>query len=153
MKAVRALGVLVIAVQLVSFVAFALSFSTVFAVVKNISSPDVVSLEMVTDESTGSGELRLEADPRNGGYLGVELTLELSVLDEDDNYIGRNSTLVRLDAGERKTVTLCLHIPADVMQEMTNGGKKSFLEITLRMRTLFNLVGVSNTLRVEGGGP
>ncbi len=153
MKAVRALGVLVIAVQLVSFVAFALSFSTVFAVVKNISSPDVVSLEMVTDESTGSGELRLEAGPRNGGYLGVELTLDLSVLDEDDNYIGRNSTSVRLDAGERKTVTLCLHIPADVMLEMTNGGKKSFLEITLRMRTLFNLVGVSNTLRVEGGGP
>ena len=108
---------------------------------------------MVMDESTGVGELRIEISPMNSGYLGVDLALDVGVLDEDDNYVAWNSTFVHLDAGERKNLMLSLHLPAAKLLEMMLEGRSSFLEVTLNMRTFNDLVGVSNTLRVEGGGP
>jgi hypothetical protein len=153
LKAVKVFGILILAVQLTSFVAFTLSFHTVFAVAQSIVSGDTLSYNMVMDESTGVGELRIEISPMNSGYLGVDLALDVGVLDKDDNYIAWNSTFVHLDAGERKPLMLSLHLPATKLLEMMLDGRSGFLEVTLNMRTFNDLVGISNTLRVEGGGP
>lgn len=153
MKAVRVFGVLVIAVQLISLAISGLSFYTVFEVARSTFFGDGINVDTTVEEATWTSVMSLEVSPRNGGYIGADLTFELGVLDDEENYISRNMTSVHLDAGEQKHLTLSICIPETKIREMEIEGREGFFEITLSIRTLNDLVGFSNTFRMRGGGP
>lgn len=152
MKAVKVFGITILAVQLASMLVFGLSLHTIIGLVSSAASGESISLEMTFDEDTGAGMLMLKAKPRNGGYLGVDFTMGLGALDEEGSYIARNSTSVHLDAGEEKDIQLCLFVPSEEIQEMMLEEVEAYLEVSMEIRTLNNMVGISNTFTVRGGG-
>lgn len=149
MRRSKALGALITALQLAGLVAFALSFHALFDVLSNTVSGEAFTLELTIDPSTGLGVLTLNVAPRNSGFLGVDLSVEMAVV-ADGEYVARDSTSGYIDPGGQRPLSLSLTIPAEVAQDFQQ--EKVFLEIALELRTLENLVGVTNTLRIEGGG-
>lgn len=151
LKPTRMLGIIIAAVQIFSLLAFGLSLHSIFDVIFNTVSEESLKIEMNIDESTYSGVLNLEAMPSNRGFLGVNLALELDVLDEKGEYIVRNSTLVHLASGERKPLYLSLHIPNEEIQKILQEGKEPSLELSIDLKTLNDLVGISNIMTIQGG--
>jgi len=137
------------ALQLAGMIAFALSFHTIFTVFSNAVSGEAFNMEMTVDQSKGTGTLMLSANPRNDGLLGVDLSIELSVVDEDGEYLATNSTSGYIGAGGQQPIVLSLTMPADEIQGLQE--EEVFLQIALDVRTLENLVGISNTFRLQGG--
>lgn len=152
MRAARVLGVLVLFVQLSTVVALGLSIYTIFAIASSTASGDSMGVEVTYDEATGVGVLRLSALPMNKGFLEADLTVGIEVSDEGGNSIATNTTSVRLGAGEYEPVSLSLAIPADVMSDIIQGEEEGHFEVNLDIRTLFDMVGVSNTMKIRGGG-
>lgn len=148
----KAFGAFIIVLQLAGLVAFTLSFHAIFNVLSSSFSGDEFSLELTIDQSAGLGTLTLNADPRNGGYLPVDVSLELAVVDGDGEYIARDSAAGYIGAGGRQPFVLSLTIPQEEIQKATQGEGEFFVEITYDIRTLEDLVGVSNTFRLPGGG-
>ena len=151
MKAVNVIKVALVVVQLVSVAAFGLSLYTITSVLNTSLSDSGMATEMTFDEVTGSGLLEISLTPVNGGLLAVDLSVELSTVDSDGDYIARDSFDVHLEPGDISPQTLSLVIPSSEVQRMMEEGRGSDLEIVLDLRTLYDLVGISNTLTIEGG--
>jgi hypothetical protein len=151
LRAVRVLGVVVVAVQLASMIAFGASMYTILLAASSMASGDSMAMVLTLDEAVGVGVLRLDAVARNGGLLGVNLDLGVSALDEAGEPLARNSTSVHLGAGEGRAVSLSLSLPFGVMRRITVE-RRGRLEVTMDLRTLNDLVGVSNTMTVREGG-
>jgi hypothetical protein len=151
LRAVRVFGVVVAVVQLASMIAFSVSMYTIFAAASSMASGDSMAMELTLDEAAGVGALRLDAVARNGGLLGVNLAVGVSALDEAGESLARNSTSVHLEAGEGRTVSVSLSLPLGVMRRITVE-RRGCLEVTMDLRTLNDLVSVSNTMTVREGG-
>ena len=153
MKAVRAFGVLIAFVQLASVIALGASLFTIFSVASSAASGEAMAMEMTIDRATGVGVLTLEASPMNNGFLDANIAIDVSVVDEVGDYITRDSTSVNLGAGEQKPLSLSLTIPADVILKAVEEDLGGYFEVTLDIRTLYDMVGVTNTMRIRGGEP
>lgn len=151
MKAVNVIRVALVVVQLVSVAASGLSLYTITSVLKTSLSGGGMVAEMTFDEATGRGLLEISLSPVNGGLLAVDLSVELGAVGSDGDYIARDSFDVHLEPGDVSSQTLSLVIPASEVQRIMEGGRGSDLEIVLGLRTLYNLVGITNTLTIEGG--
>jgi len=150
LKISKAFGALIIALQLAGLVVFALSFHALYNVLSSTVSSDEFAVELVIDHSSGVGALTVNVGPRNQGFLGVELSMELTVVDAGGEYLERNSTSGRIDPGGHRSLALSLVIPAEVIQVFQ--GEEAFIEVLFEFRTLGGLTGVSNLLRLGGGG-
>jgi len=151
LKGVKAFGIVITVLQLLGFVLFALSFHTLYSVMSSAMSGDAFTFAATMDEATGELAIRLEGGLRNDGFLGADLTVEAAVLDVSGEYIDENSTTTRLEAGSQRSLILTLTVPPAETQQ--GGLEKGFLfEIAFRLRTLEDLVGFSNTIRIRGGG-
>ena len=153
MKAVRAFGVLVAFVQLASVIALGASLFTIFSVASSTASGEAMAMEMTIDRATGVGVLTLEASPMNNGFLDANIAIDVGMVDDEGGYIARDSTSVSLGAGEQEPLSLSLTIPADVILEAIEEDVEGYFEVTLDIRTLYDMVGVTNTMRIRGGEP
>jgi hypothetical protein len=153
LKAVRAFGVLVAFVQLASVVALGASLFTIFSVASSAASAEAMAMEMTIDRATGVGVLTLEASPMNNGFLDANIAIDVGMVDEEGGYIARDSTSVSLGAGEQELLSLSLTIPADVILEAVEEDVEGYFEVTLDIRTLYDMVGVTNIMRIRGGEP
>jgi hypothetical protein len=153
LKAVRAFGVLVAFVQLASVIALGASLFTIFSVASSAASGEAMGMEMTIDRATGVGVLTLEASPVNNGFLDANIAIDVGVVDEEGGYIARDSTSVSLGSGEQEPLSLSLTIPADVILEAMEEDVQGYFEVTLDIRTLYDMVGVTNTMRIRGGEP
>ncbi len=151
MRAVRAFGLVMLAIQLASMIAFGASMYTIIAVASSTASEDSMAMELTLDEATGIGVLRLEAMAHNGGLLGVNLAVGVGALDEAGETLARNSTSVHIEAGEGRAVSVSLSLPLVVMRRITMERRGS-LEVIFDLKTLNDLVGISNTMIVREGG-
>lgn len=153
MKAVRAFGVLVAFVQLASVITLGASLFTIFSVASSAASGEAMAMEMTIDRTTGVGVLTLEASPMNNGFLDANIAIDVDMVDEGGGYIARDSTSVSLGAGEQEPLSLSLTIPADVILEAMEEDVEGYFEVTLDIRTLYDMVGVTNIMRIRGGEP
>jgi hypothetical protein len=151
LKAVNVIKVALVVVQLVSVAAFGLSLYIITSVLNASLSGSGMSAEMTFDEATGSGLLEISLASENGGLLAVDLSVELGVVGSDGDYIVRDAIDVHLEPGDISPRKLSLVIPTSDVQRMMEEGRGSDLEIVLDLRTLYDLVGISNTLTIEGG--
>jgi len=107
----------------------------------------------VTTETLGTGDMKLKfmADPINRGFLGIDLSMELAVKNYENVTIARNSTSISIDPGSQRSFTLDLLIPASELARFNQTGVEGVFELTLGIRTLSNLVGFTNSIRIKGG--
>ena len=151
MKIVKAFRFGTLAFQVLTLIVLGLTLHTVFSVLSNAMIGNTFKLDTQIDQSTGDRKLTLNARPTNGGFLGANMYLELGVLNEDGEYVTRNSTSAYLGSGEQRTLALNLVITKDEALKYNITEGSGFLEITFRIRTLADLVGFQNTMKVKAG--
>lgn len=151
MKTVGVIGVLVAAVQLFSMLAFCASIYTIFMVASSTTSGEAMAVQVTFNEVAGSGMIRLDAELRNEGLLGVDLALGIYTLNGSGERIARNSTSVYLEVGGREPVSLSLQLTEGLVGRLLEGEGGCF-EVVMGVRTLRDLVGVSNSMTFGGGG-
>ncbi len=108
-------------------------------------------VKMERSNSTGIWTLSLNANPRNNGVLPVNFYLEMSIYDMQDNLVATNSSSVYVDSGGSKPFGFTLTIPPSFAQGEELRGDEGYMQMRLSVRTLGDLVGLSQVMRV--GGP
>ena len=150
MKPAKILGVIIAVIQLSSVLAFVASMYTITAVLSSSLSGEGMTLELTVDESTGVGTLQLELYPINPGFLSTDLSVELILLADGED-IASDSSSVSLAAGSQETMSLDLTVDAADMERIITEELETSLEATFGLRTLYNLVGISNKIEFQGG--
>ena len=150
MKPAKILGLIIAVIQLASVLAFVASMYTVTAVLSSSLSGEGMALELTVDESTGVGTLQLELYPINPGFLSTDLYVELILLADGED-IASDSSSVSLAAGSQETLSLDLTIDAVDMERIITEELETSLEVTFSLRTLYDLIGISNKIEFQGG--
>ena len=150
MKPAKILGVIIAVIQLSSVLAFVASMYTITAILSSSLSGEGMTLELTVDESTGVGTLQLELYPINPGFLSTDLSVELILLADGED-IASDSSSVSLAAGSQETMSLDLTVDAADMERIITEELETSLEATFGLRTLYNLVGISNKIEFQGG--
>jgi len=150
LKPAKILGVIIAIIQLASVLAFVASMYTVTAVLSSSLSGEGMALELTVDESTGAGTLQLELYPINPGFLSTDLSVELILLADGED-IASDSSSVSLAAGSQGTLSLDLTVDAADMERIITEELETSLEVTFGLRTLYDLVGMSNKIEFQGG--
>jgi hypothetical protein len=150
MKSHQVVGILITLVQLGSIVGFGLSLHTMAGVVIGTISGRELGLEMNVEELGGPGSMELSLEPYNPGFLEVTATLEIKLLDDLGVPLDTDYETLTLKPKETQPMSLRLEISAsDVMRIVE--GMETTLEVTVRLRTLYDLVGIANTIKLEVG--
>ena len=150
MKPAKILGLIIAVIQLASVLAFVASMYTVTAVLSSSLSGEGMALELTVDESTGVGTLQLELYPINPGFLSTDLSVELILLADGED-IASDSSSVSLAAGSQETLSLDLTVDAVDMERIITEELETSLEVTFSLRTLYDLIGISNKIEFQGG--
>jgi hypothetical protein len=135
--------------QIASLAAFGLSIYSIYGVLSSTFSGGL-GFGMDVDEATGAGSIRLEVRPQNPGYLDADVTLGLKLLDGDGVSVASESTSVKLAPGGSETISLVLEVSREDYERIALGGESS-LELFVGLRTLFGLVGISDTITIPQG--
>jgi len=135
--------------QIASLAAFGLSIYSIYGVLSSTFSGGL-GFEMDFDEATGVGSLQLEVTPQNTGYLDADVTLGLKILDGDGVSVASESTSVMLAPGGSETISLVLEVSREEYERIALGGE-SYLELFVGLRTLFDLIGISDTITIPQG--
>jgi hypothetical protein len=116
-------------------------------------SSGTFGLDLERNEPPADWVLRLNASPRNNGILGERLFLSVGILDANGKYIAVNSTSVNIAPGAQSPFSLTLTIPYETIQRYnlnaTQGAEVTF-ELLFGIRTLGDLVGFQQTMRIAG---
>jgi len=148
---IRALGLGLFIFQLISLAIIGLSLHTVLNILTSTISGETFNFELNADEVTETLIFTLNANPRNTGYFDVKLFMELALLNVDEQYIVRNSTSVNIKAGSTTPFSLNLFIPVEATQGMSLEQNVGTLEVTFTVKTLGDLVGLTNILKIREG--
>jgi hypothetical protein len=153
-KAIRVLGFSIMGLVLVTIALFAVSTYTLFSGLSGAISGGNLGLRMDRNNSTGDVALILNATPRNSAFLGTRLFVSLGLLDLSGKYIVINSTSVDIPPGGQTPFSLVLRVPySDVLKYGINNeqGANVTFELLFGIRTLGDLVGFTQTLRIPAG--
>jgi len=150
LKPAKILGLIIAVIQLASVLAFVASMYTVTAVLSSSLSGEGMALELTVDESTGVGTLQLELYPINPVFLSTDLSVELILLADGED-IASDSSSVSLAAGSQETLSLDLTVDAADMERIITKELETSLEVTFSLRTLYDLIGISNKIEFQGG--
>jgi len=150
LKPAKILGLIIAVIQLASVLAFVASMYTVTAVLSSSLSGEGMALELTVDEFTGVGTLQLELYPINPVFLSTDLSVELILLADGED-IASDSSSVSLAAGSQETLSLDLTIDAVDMERIITEELETSLEVTFSLRTLYDLIGISNKIEFQGG--
>jgi len=151
LKKTKALGLTTRILTVFTVVILVLSIYNLFSFISSVSS-ETFSLNLNKNEDTGDFVFKFNANPRNNGLLGISLLLELTVLDADNRIIDTNSTYVYIEARGSQSFSITLTIPA----EFVPGGKlqnaKGYFQMKMSVRTLGDLVGFTQIIKIGSGG-
>ncbi len=135
--------------QIGSLVAFGLSIYSIYGILSSTFTGGL-AFEMDIDEATGVGSLQVEVTPQNPGYIDADVTLGLSLLDGDGISVASESSSVTIAPGGYETITLILEVSREDFERISTEGV-STLELYLGLRTLSDLVGISDTITIPQG--
>jgi hypothetical protein len=145
MKAYQVVGVLITLVQLGSVVGFGLSLHAMAGVVMGTISGGEIGLEMNFEEPGSPGTMELNLSPNNPGLLETTASFEIVILDNLGVPLGSDYESVVLEPGDSQGVSLWLEISASDVMRIVDGMETS-VEVTITLRTLYDLVGITNTI-------
>ena len=135
--------------QVASLAAFGLSIYSIYGVLTSTFSGEL-GFEMAFDETTGAGTLQIEVAPQNPGYLEADVTLGLKLLDGDGVSVADETTTVMLAPGGSETISLVLEVSREDYERIALDGESS-IELYVGLRTLFDLIGISDTITIPQG--
>ena len=149
MMALRLAPKVVTLVAVILFLASAYNITVVFTEIFQQESK--VGLKLTQAPDTGDYNLSLTLRPLNHGFLGVELSTSLNVLDEDGNVIAQDSAHVLVQPRFRQESTVSVIVPLSMVPDGNIGNVNASVQVTVEVRTLLNLVGIKNVLSIGSG--
>jgi hypothetical protein len=135
--------------QIASLAAFGLSIYSIYGFLSTTFSGGL-GFEMDFDETTGAGTLQIDVVPQNPGYLTADVTLGLKLFDGDGVSVAGETTTVTLAPGGSETISLVLEVSREDYERIALEGESS-IELFLGLRTLFDLIGISDTITIPQG--
>lgn len=147
MKTSKALGLLIIVLEIGGIVFLLLCGQTLLAIIGTATSGGQIPTEI--DQATGVARLTFTADPKNGGYLPAILTIGFGVSTNDGLFSVSNFTTINLEPGKQVPTTITLKVPQDKLQLYANG--EGTLDVYTNTKTLWNLVSLDYNVKVRGG--
>lgn len=148
LKASRILEIGIIIFQVASIALFGLSLHSIISTLIGIQSEEAIRVSTQMDVSREGLKIILEANPRNQGFLSISLLLEVAIYDADNHLISRNSTTVHLDPGRAQYLSLTLVISRENLPQEPQQNMKGIFELTFEIKTLGDLIGSQNRLRI-----
>jgi hypothetical protein len=152
-KAIKALRFSVIGLVSLTILLFILSIYTLFSGLAGAVSGDTFGLKL--NKSVDNWTLVLNANPRNTGIISMRIFIQLGILDQQGNYIAKNSRSMNIEPGEQSPFSLNLTIPYEDVQKYhleDEQNADAVFEMLFGIYTLGNLVGFSQTMRIAAGG-
>ena len=150
---IRALRFSIISLILLTVALFAVSTYTLINGLSGAISGDSFHLQLDKSNSTGDWTITITASPRNTAFLGTKLFVNLGILNSSGAYIAHNSTSVNIAPGGQTPLSLILTIPYAEVQKYGLGGEQVAtvtFEMIFGIRTLWDLVGFTQVMRIEG---
>jgi hypothetical protein len=139
--ATRALIVATVVIFLVSAYNVAVFFG-------GMISPEAgIGFKLTQTPGTGDYVISLSVNPTNHGFLGVDLSIRLTIFDVEGKVVDSNSSSVSIPPGQNRSSYVYLTIPKTMVPEGNLQNVKGSAQIELDVRTLWNLVGFKNVLR------
>lgn len=127
-----------------------ISFYSIIGFISSISS-ETFKLSMYKNESTGGWTFALNANPINRGFLDIGLYIELTIFDSNNQVIAKGSKYVLLKAGRSETFSVNLNVPAEFVPDGVLENANGIFQMELRVRILWDLVGVTQVMKIRGG--
>lgn len=146
MKTNKIIALLISIAQIGSLVAFGLSIYSIYGVLSSTFTGGL-AFEMDIDEATGASSLQVEVTPQNPGYIDADVTLGLSLLDGDGVSVASESSSVTIAPGGSESITLVLEVSRVDFERISSEGV-STLELYVGLRSLYDLVGISDTITI-----
>lgn len=151
MEKKRALKLSIKVLEVVTIIVCVAGLYNLIAFISGIASWGSFGPQLTKDESTGDWTLTFAGSPRNNGFLGVSLSLELTISDLDQKVIATNSTTVQIGPGGSQAISLVMKIPAELVPGGDLAAAKGYFEMKMGVRTLGDLMGLSQVMKVGGG--
>ena len=152
-KKIRVLRYCIVGLVLLTVVLLAVSVYTLIYGLTGAISGSGFGLKLDTNGPNGDWILRFDGSPRNPGFLSTRLFIHIGVLDPAGQYIVSNSSSVDIPPGGQSRFSVVLTIPLAAVQKyslnQTQGAQATF-ELIFGIRTLGDLVGFTQTLRIQG---
>jgi len=146
LKTNKIIALLISIAQIGSLVAFGLSIYSIYGVLSSTFTGGL-AFEMDIDEATGASSLQVEVTPQNPGYIDADVTLGLSLLDGDGVSVASESSSVTIAPGGSESITLVLEVSRVDFERISSEGV-STLELYVGLRSLYDLVGISDTITI-----
>lgn len=143
--ATRVLIVVTIAIFIVSAYSIVVFFGGM------ISPGSGLGLKLTQVPGTGDNILSMSVNPTNKGFLGVDLSTKLTILDAEGKVIDSNTTSINIPPGQNRFSYVSLTIRKDMVPDGNLQNMKASVQLELDVRTLWNLVGFKNVLRAGSG--
>jgi hypothetical protein len=134
-----------------SLLAFGLGLYTVYGVLTSSLGGEGLSFELDVDQATGKGILQVQVNPSNPSYIDATLSLELSILNSMGTPVASDLKSANLSPGSTEPFNIILEVSPEDLEELARG-EGSSLEIRIELRTLYNLIGISDTITIPQGG-
>ena len=153
MKPAKALRYCIIGLVILTVALFALSLHTLFTSLFTVMQGEAFGLDLDKNESTGDWTFTLDANPKNGAILGIQLSVQLEIVSPEGESLAKDSTSVYIDAGGQSQFALTLSIPAEDVQRFLLEDQEGIFEMKFGISTLGDLVGFTQTMRITGEAP
>jgi len=150
LKSSKALGLILLVIQVAAIVAFVVSVHTIYMVMRSTAPGGGQEIPVGIDQNTGTAKLTFTMSPANGGLIGASLSVQVGILAPDGQYVAMNSTRLYLDPGSSRSLGMTLKVPIEAINKYYTDGGTS-LEVQMGVRTLQDLVGFSTIIHSEGG--
>jgi hypothetical protein len=150
LKTTKIIALLIIIAQIGSLAAFGLSIYTIYGILSSTFTGGL-EFKMDIDESTGASSLQVQLEPQNPSYIEADVSLGMSLLDGTGTPVSSGSTSMILAPGSSENITLILEVSREDFERISLEGKSS-LEFFVSLRTLYNLIGISDTIAIPQGG-
>lgn len=148
MKASRALGIVILILEVASVGLFLVCGQTIFSIMGTVT-PGGGELPVVEDPQTQTATLTFTFTPRNTGMLAANVEVGFGLTTTDGSFETKNTTTVSLQPGAGREVPLSIRVPLTVLQDYSNAG--GTLDIYTSIRTLNDLVRLDYNVKSEGG--
>ncbi len=148
MKASRALGIVILILEVASVGLFLVCGQTIFSIMGTVT-PRGGELPVVEDHQTQTAMLTFTFTPRNTGMLAANVEVGFGLTMTDGSFETMNTTTVSLQPGAERELSLSIRVPLAALQEYSNSG--GTLDIYTSIKTLNDIVRLDYYVKSEGG--
>ncbi len=128
-----------------------ISLYSILSLIFSITS-GTSNMNLDKNESTGDYMLSFSLNPRNNAFLDVSLFLEIKILDLNKQVIATESKYVIIKPGGTQSLSLNLTIPSEFVPEGDLEKAQGYFQLTMSIKTLGDLIGLTQVMRIGSGG-